>query len=279
MLSVCLWQPLWSSGQSSWLQIQRSGFNFRLYEIFGEVVGLERGALSLASTTEELLDRKSSGFGLEIREYGRVDQLGWPRDTLYPQKSALTSPTSGSQSVGIVRSLIKATEFCLSVYLCTYTLNFWSDLSIFTKLSVNVMSLDVITNNNQLQWPLGLRHEPSLPAQTLGSWVWIPFVAWISVCVYSVFVLFSVGRGLAKGWSSVQGVLPTCIGSINWESNHRPTKSCRAIITIPSSKMANASIWEVWVAIVRLKLCDAEIENMEAESGSHCKKIIASVTV
>jgi hypothetical protein len=26
--------PLWSSGQSSWLQIQRSGFDFRRYQIF-----------------------------------------------------------------------------------------------------------------------------------------------------------------------------------------------------------------------------------------------------
>jgi hypothetical protein len=65
--------PLWSSGQSSWLQIQRSGFDFRRYQIFREVVGLERGPLSLVSTTEELRRRKSSGSGLENREYGRRD--------------------------------------------------------------------------------------------------------------------------------------------------------------------------------------------------------------
>jgi hypothetical protein len=58
--------PLWSSGQSSWLQIQRSGFDSRPYEIFWEVVGLERGPLSLVSTVEELLGRKSSGSDLEI---------------------------------------------------------------------------------------------------------------------------------------------------------------------------------------------------------------------
>jgi hypothetical protein len=57
--------PLWSSGQSSWLQIQRSGFDSRRYQIFWEVVGLERGPLNLVSTIEELLVRKSSGFGLE----------------------------------------------------------------------------------------------------------------------------------------------------------------------------------------------------------------------
>jgi hypothetical protein len=48
--------PLWSSGQSSWLQIRRPGFNSRHYH--KKVVGLERGVLSLVSTTEELLDRK-----------------------------------------------------------------------------------------------------------------------------------------------------------------------------------------------------------------------------
>jgi hypothetical protein len=43
---------------SSWLQIQRSEFDSLRYQIFWEVVGLERGPLSLVSTIEELLDRK-----------------------------------------------------------------------------------------------------------------------------------------------------------------------------------------------------------------------------
>jgi hypothetical protein len=49
--------PLWSSGQSSWLQIQRPGFDSRHYQK-KKVVGMEQGPLSLVSTTEELLDRK-----------------------------------------------------------------------------------------------------------------------------------------------------------------------------------------------------------------------------
>jgi hypothetical protein len=36
-----------------------------------KVVGLERGPLSLVSTSEELLGINSSGSGLERREYGR----------------------------------------------------------------------------------------------------------------------------------------------------------------------------------------------------------------
>jgi hypothetical protein len=65
--------PLWSSGQSSWLQIQRSHIQFPSLPNFCEVVGLEWGPLSLVSTTEELLGRYSSGFGLETREYGHGD--------------------------------------------------------------------------------------------------------------------------------------------------------------------------------------------------------------
>jgi hypothetical protein len=91
--SVLMWPPLWSSSQSSWLQIQRSGFDSRRYQIFWEVVGLERGPLSLVSTTEELLGRKSTGSGLESRDYGRRDQSRWPRSTFYPQKLALISPS------------------------------------------------------------------------------------------------------------------------------------------------------------------------------------------
>jgi hypothetical protein len=62
-------------------------------------VGLECGPLSLVSTTEELLGRKNSGSGLEIREYGHRDPSRRPRGTLYPQCLALTSPTSGGRPV------------------------------------------------------------------------------------------------------------------------------------------------------------------------------------
>jgi hypothetical protein len=47
----------------------------------------------------------------EINDRG--NPLRWPRDTLYPQKLALTSPTHGGRSVGIVCSRTEATEFSL----------------------------------------------------------------------------------------------------------------------------------------------------------------------
>jgi hypothetical protein len=91
------------------------GFDSRRHQILGEVVGLEWGPLILVSTIEELFERKSSGFGLENREYGHRDPSRWPRGTLFPQKLALTSLTSGGRPVGIrvVRSRIEATEFLL----------------------------------------------------------------------------------------------------------------------------------------------------------------------
>jgi hypothetical protein len=81
-------------------------------------VGLERVPLSLMSTIEELLGRNSSGSSLDNWECRRGDSLRWPHDTLYPQKLALTSPTSGGRSVGIVRLWAKATEFVFAVSIC-----------------------------------------------------------------------------------------------------------------------------------------------------------------
>jgi hypothetical protein len=63
------------------------------------------------STSGELHGRKSSGSGLENLDYGRSDPSRWQRSTLYPQKLALTLPTRGGRSVGIVRSRTEATEF------------------------------------------------------------------------------------------------------------------------------------------------------------------------
>jgi hypothetical protein len=116
--------PMWPTGQSSWLQIQRLEFDSRRYNIFWEVVGLERSPLSLASTTEELLERKSSCSVLENLKYGRRDRSRWPRGTLYPQKLTLTSPSSRGRSVGIVCSRIQVTEF------------FFMEISRFTSLQL-----------------------------------------------------------------------------------------------------------------------------------------------
>jgi hypothetical protein len=55
-------------------------------------VGLERSPLSLVSTTEELLERKSSDSGLEKRDYGSRGSVELTTWHLYPKKLALTLP-------------------------------------------------------------------------------------------------------------------------------------------------------------------------------------------
>jgi hypothetical protein len=79
------------------------------------------------------------------------------------------------------------------------------------------------------QWPRGLRHEPSTPARTLGSWVRIPLKAWMSVCFYSVFMLFCVQvAALRRAYPPSKESYRLCIGLRNWKSGQGP-KGCRAI--------------------------------------------------
>jgi hypothetical protein len=99
-------------------------------------VGLERGPLSLVSTIEELLGRNSCACGLENWVYGRGDLLRLPRDTLYLQKLALTSPTCGSPLVGIFRLWTKTTEF---LFVFTFQPRRWREYFLW---SISELSLD-----------------------------------------------------------------------------------------------------------------------------------------
>jgi hypothetical protein len=114
---------------TSGLVVRVSGYRSRgpgsiplRYQLFWEVVGLERGPLSPVCTNEELLGRKISGSGLEIREYGRRDPSCWPRDTIYPQLLTLTSLISGGRSVSIIRLRTEAKEFFSNALLPTNVL-------------------------------------------------------------------------------------------------------------------------------------------------------------
>jgi hypothetical protein len=79
----------------------------RIFTVF-MVVG-KPGSIPGATrfSIEELLERKSSCSGVEIRDYATL---------LYPQKLVLTSPTRGGLSIGIVRSRTKATELLLLLW-------------------------------------------------------------------------------------------------------------------------------------------------------------------
>jgi hypothetical protein len=63
---------------------------------------------------------------------------------------------------------------------------FWASQQLFLYNFSVYVTLEPITVATLL------RHELSSPARTLVSWVRIPLKAWMSVCIYPVFVLFCV---------------------------------------------------------------------------------------
>jgi hypothetical protein len=147
-------------------------------QIFWEVVGLERGPLSLVRIIEELLERKSSGSGQECRINGRGDPLRWPRDTLYPQKLALTSPTSGGRSVGIVRLRTKDHGVLYYYYYYYYYILFLCVLFLFFTRSHFVIGLwpikfackSIIIELFELLCPLGLHWQSGCGVQP-AAWI------------------------------------------------------------------------------------------------------------
>jgi hypothetical protein len=97
--------PLWCSHpRVPGYRSRDPGINSQCYQIFWEVVRLEQGPLK---------PHEYNWGATWIEINGCEDSLHWPHDTLYPQKLTLTSPTSGSRSVSIVRLRTKATEFSL----------------------------------------------------------------------------------------------------------------------------------------------------------------------
>jgi hypothetical protein len=78
--------------------------------------------------------------------------------------------------------------------------------------AIQTVVFRVVIRMSPSQWPLGLRHEPSSPARILGSGVRVPLEAWMSVCVYSVFVLFRM-----------------CIAALRRADATNFHKGCRAI--------------------------------------------------
>jgi hypothetical protein len=92
----------------------------------------------------------------------------------------------------------------------------------FYILPLNLLQLRALINyscrdtEGRSQWQHGLRHEHSSPARILGSWIRIPLEAWMSVCVYSVFVLLCVEvEALRQADSPSKESYRLCLGLSN----------------------------------------------------------------
>jgi hypothetical protein len=116
-------------------------------------------------STTDLLERKSSCSGLENRDYGsRGPAVLATRQPLYPQKLALTLPTSNGRSVGIVHSLTQATEY-FNIQLCVIKVEVNFSLSTMAWKSVgewctDLRFLDLDTN---WRWVVSLTLMPLHP--------------------------------------------------------------------------------------------------------------------
>jgi hypothetical protein len=110
--------PLWSSGQSFWLHIQRSRVRFPALPDFLSSNGSGTGSTQPREPREvnwgATWIKRSNGTRSRKQRLTAVGiRCADHASPLYPQKLALTSPTGGGRFVGIVRSRTKATEFRL----------------------------------------------------------------------------------------------------------------------------------------------------------------------
>ena len=107
--------PLLSSGQSFWLQIQRSRVRSPALPDFLSSSGSGTGSTQPHKVKlTSYLNKKSSGSRFRKQRLTAVGTRCANHVTpFYPQKLALTSPTGSGRSVGMVRSRTKATEFSL----------------------------------------------------------------------------------------------------------------------------------------------------------------------
>jgi hypothetical protein len=109
--------PLWSSGQSFCLQIQRSRVRFPALPGFLS----SSGSGTRSTQPHEVnwgatwIKRISGSRSRKQRFNGRGDPLRWLRDTPLSANLAQTSLTGGGRYVGIVRSRTKATEFSFRI--------------------------------------------------------------------------------------------------------------------------------------------------------------------
>jgi hypothetical protein len=118
---------------------------------------------------------------------------------------------------------------------------------------VKYVTISENASNYRINWNYMyiMSHSRSLwPAQTLGLWARIPLQAWMSVCVYSVFVLIPRPRSRTvykrlRNWKSEQGPTKGCRATDEWIMNfvtHRLRSSCTVFFLTDKDKIKSNNL-------------------------------------
>jgi hypothetical protein len=143
-----------------------------------------------SSQCEQLWSQKSCVTVCAIDKFASMQlTIHWTVSTLhrFTRTSRSTDDDSNSFSFKSAHPLTNhlyithKNRAITSPYTASHGIHFYGSWT----LKVIFLSYNSVLSRSQ--WPHGLRHEPSSPAQTLGSWVRIPLEAYISV-----FTLFFV---------------------------------------------------------------------------------------
>jgi hypothetical protein len=116
-----------------------------------------------------------------------MGMLHWPRNILYLKKLALTSPTSGSRSVSIVRSRTKATEF---QFLLVKSCAFKNLLRLTTSITINIY-YSIVEKNMHNIYSITLIRLPEV--LNLNILMWEPQVLYITFIQHKT-ITGNIGR-------------------------------------------------------------------------------------
>jgi hypothetical protein len=161
-------------------------------------VGLERGPLSLVSTTEELLGRNSNGFGLENRDYSLRDSSRWPRGTLCPQKVG-TNFADERRSLGRYSSPADWCVFLSQIQKRFSNRPLHRTLSAFTWIRPTLKGLQ-IAYQPAVWW---MHEHPACTVPFISEWqsgTSVHYADWSLTEWYQVHIYWRIVRTLLWGW-------------------------------------------------------------------------------